>query len=132
MIWVSVAACVRLNCVTNWPVPSQLRDSAGAILELHRALELAPDDVKYRVLRAAAYRQEVCQPVCPGSSQFVWLTFGVVSGKLCRLIARHRVRDQILEYTMSPTLAVARMLTLWLRGFVLLGVGVLLEPSAIS
>ena len=37
----------------------QLRDSAGAILELHRALELAPDDVKYRVLRAAAYRQEV-------------------------------------------------------------------------
>ena len=37
----------------------QLRDSAGAILELHRAWELAPDDVKYRVLRAAAYRQEV-------------------------------------------------------------------------
>ena len=71
---VSGAACVRLNCVTNGPVPSQLRDSAGAILELHRALELAPDDVKYRVLRAAAYRQEVCQPVCPGSSQLVWLT----------------------------------------------------------
>ena len=42
------------------------------------------------------------------------------------------MRDQILECTMSPTLAVVRMLTLQLRGFVLLGAGVLLAPSEIS